>query len=102
MISVGEVQEAESIFLAATLRDIHKRQTETVLAPRPVLTDYTPEQRAACNNDIGCLFDLAATRSREFAMKTLEANQTFIKQTETFSKCAFNIMHITAYLSWWY
>ena len=37
--------------------------------------DITDEQRAMCDNDQGCLFDLAVTGDDDFAATTLEASE---------------------------
>ena len=36
---------------------------------------FTDEQRAMCNNDETCLFDLAVTGDEEIAVATLEASE---------------------------
>ena len=47
---------------------------------------FTEEQRAMCNNDESCLYDLAVTGDEEFANTTLEASEENTRVQDIISK----------------
>ena len=51
-----------------------------------LLEQATPEQRAICNNDPSCLFDLLETNDPSIALGTLETAQTVAAATASMSK----------------
>ena len=61
-----------------------KRQAFTPLFPDEI--EYTDEQRAICGDDLGCLFDFAATGSREVARENLESVEELDNTTSSLSK----------------
>ena len=47
---------------------------------------FTDEQRAMCNNDTACLFDLGVTGDEQFANTTLEASEENMAVQQLISK----------------
>ena len=65
----------------STLRG--RRQAFTPLFPDEI--EYTDEQRAICGDDASCLFDFAATGSREVARENLESVEDLDNTTTAIS-----------------
>ena len=64
-----------------------KRQSTTMQFPDEI--EYTAEQRAICGNDLGCLFDFAATRSKDVAEENLESVEELENTTSSLSRRNF-------------
>ena len=64
-----------------------KRQVPTFTPIRFSELNFTDEQRDICGTDRACLFDLAVTGSKEFAMGTMETGNSFNKQVSELSEC---------------
>lgn len=63
-----------------------KRQLETFTPVFSSELNFTDEERALCGDDHACLFDLAVTGSKEFAMTTLDRGETFSKEVSELSE----------------
>ena len=61
-----------------------KRQAFTPLYPDEI--EYNDEQRAICGDDMGCLFDFAATGSADVARENLESVKELENTTSALSK----------------
>ena len=61
-----------------------KRQSFTPLFPDEI--EYTAEQRAICGDDRGCLFDFAATGSKDVAEENLESVVELENTTSSLSR----------------
>ena len=55
--------------------------------PDEVLDRYAVDQRAVCNNDPVCLFDMFETNDPEVGQESLNTNTQLLEQSAALSKC---------------
>ena len=88
MCFVGQVDEAESLFYYGEGSGLStfSRPDHIPVFSDEALERYTPEQRAACNDDPQCLFDTAETGDPEIGQETLVTNTQLLEQSASLSK----------------